>query len=462
MDAEMATLTLAQPQTKRAVRADSAVPALSSPPSGWWTGLVLVGLAVLFVAVGAVGQDAGRQEARLGLAARESVGPMGQVLGYWAPDLWPAQVLPSLGLVRLSAGGRASTATVHWPAALAAIVAGWMLAWSITRTLGNRAAILFGLCWFGSLALFDRSAGAGLDMILGLALLGTIDRLLRRRSDALAGLWASLAFLAGGWPPLVVIGLAVIVIGRPGSSFSLRLLLPPLGTAIIWSAMTIGMTSAEFWAASLALPLDPIAGLVARTERRPAGAALDSLCILALEPLGPGDLASRRPGLGHRLAPGGDDSLIAGTLVPGLGPAGAHPRTDRLARRRRGLPRIRLGPDARLAARRIFFSSSHRPGPLAHRDDLRMLRLEPDHALLPHPRHRHEPAGAGRHRPRLVGPRDRESPSRIDHPGLPGDRLEAGPLGLLYPRVELPPQSRPLGSRHRPVDPPEVVPVHLP
>ncbi len=321
MDAEMATLTLSQPQTKRAVRADSAAPALSSLPSGWWTGLVLVGLAVLFVGVGAVGQDAGRQEARLGLAARESVGPMGQVLGYWAPDLWPAQVLPSLGLVRLSAGGRASTATVHWPAAIAAIVAGLILAWSTTRTLGNRAAILFGLCWFGSLALFDRSAGAGLDMILGLALLGTIDRLLRRRSDALAGLWASLAFLAGGWPPLVAIGLAVIVIGRPGSSFSLRLLLPPLGTAIIWSAMTIGMTSAEFWAASLALPL----------TQSPAWSLAPSVVLLGLPWIPFALLAWSRavretwPAEGRAWVTGwlqaAMPSLIAGTLVPGLGPA---------------------------------------------------------------------------------------------------------------------------------------------
>src|SRR5262249_46255974 len=108
---------------------------------------------------------------------------------------------------------------------------------------------------FGSLALIDRSAGAGIDLILGLATVATVDRLLTRGSDWVAGLWASLAFLAGGWPPLVVIGLAIIVIGRTRSGFSVPLLVPPAVTAIAWSAATIGMSSAEVWAAALTLPL---------------------------------------------------------------------------------------------------------------------------------------------------------------------------------------------------------------
>src|SRR5262249_21242397 len=112
-----------------------------------------------------------------------------------------------------------------------------------------------GCCWFGSLALIDRSAGAGLDLILGLATVAALDRLLSRGSDWVAGLWASLIFLAGGWPPLVVIGLAILVIGRRGSSFSVPLLLPPRVTATLWSAGTIALASIEIWAGALTLPL---------------------------------------------------------------------------------------------------------------------------------------------------------------------------------------------------------------
>jgi hypothetical protein len=78
---------------------------------------------------------------------------------------------------------------------------------------------------------------------------------LTRGSDWVAGLWAALAFLAGGWPPLVIIGLALIVIGKANASFSRALLIPPLVTAILWSAVTISMASADVWAAALTLPL---------------------------------------------------------------------------------------------------------------------------------------------------------------------------------------------------------------
>jgi hypothetical protein len=321
MNAEMTTWTVAAAQTKRAVRADCPPRVLASPPSELCAWLVLAGLAVMFVAVGALGLDLDRQDARLGLAAGELVGPMGQVLGYWAPDLWPAQVIPSQVLFRISSGGRPTAGAVRWPAALAAILGGWLLAWGMSRTLGNRAAVLFGFCWFGSLALMDRSAGAGVDPILGLAMLGTIDRLLRRGSDGIAGLWASLAFLAGGWPPLIVIGLAVIAIGRRGSTFSLGLLLPPLATAILWSAVTIAVTSAEFWTVALTLPL----------THRPAWSLASSVLLLGL-PWSPFSLLALSRSIRAAWPPEGRAwitgwlqaalaSLIAGTFVPGLGPA---------------------------------------------------------------------------------------------------------------------------------------------
>ena len=64
---------------------------------------------------GASSLDLGPQEARLGLASGEQFGPMGQALGYWAPDLWPAQVIPSIVLTRLTASGRPSTALFAGP-----------------------------------------------------------------------------------------------------------------------------------------------------------------------------------------------------------------------------------------------------------------------------------------------------------------------------------------------------------
>ena len=211
---------------------------------------------------------------------------------------------------------------VRWPAALASIFAGWLLVWGMSRTFGTRAAIILGFCWFSSLAMIDRSAGAGIDPILGLATLGAIDRILTRGSDWIAGLWASLAFLAGGWPPLVVIALAILVIGRRGSRFSLRLLLPPIGTAIAWSVATIGVTSVEFWAAALTRPM---------TQRPDWTLALGVLFLLGM-PWSPfAFLALSRsirdtwPMEGRAWVTGWLQaalaSLIAGSLVPGLGPA---------------------------------------------------------------------------------------------------------------------------------------------
>jgi hypothetical protein len=322
MNLEIASMTRVHPHPNRALRADSGACALPGSPSGWWAILAVLVLALVFVVAGAGGLDLGPQEARVGLAAGERIGPVGQVLGYWAPDLWPAQVLPSLALTRLTPSGRPTTGVVRWPAALAAVCAGWLLVRGIGRTFGSRAAIVLGFCWFSSLAMIDRSAGAGIDPILGLATLAAIERILSRGSDWIAGLWASLAFLAGGWPPLAAIALVLLVIGRRGSSFSHRLLLPPMVTAIAWSATTIGMTSAELWAAALTLPL---------TRRPDWGLAPGVLLFLGM-PWSPfvllawsRSIREAWPIEGRAWVTGwlqaAIASLIAGSLVPGLDPS---------------------------------------------------------------------------------------------------------------------------------------------
>ncbi len=320
MNMDMATMTLAPAHPNRALRADSTATSRVLPRigGGSWVNLAVLGLALGFVAMGASSLDLGPQEARLGLASGEKIGPMGQALGYWAPDLWPAQVIPSIVLTRLTATGRTSTALVRWPAALASILAGWLLTRDMSRRFGTRAAMILGFCWFSSLAVIDRSAIAGLDPILGLATLGAIDRLLTKGSDWLAGLWTSLAFLGGGWPPLIVIGLAIIVIGRRGSGFSPRLILPPVATAVIWSMATIRMTSHDLWAAALTLPL---------TQRPIPGLGLGVL-LLGLPSIPFALLASSRslreswPVEGRAWVVGwlqaAIASVIAGSLVPGL------------------------------------------------------------------------------------------------------------------------------------------------
>ena len=101
----------------RSFRVDREAGTVSWSPPRHWERLALAALAIFFVLVAAIDLDLGPGEARLGLASGERPGPLGQVVGYWAPDLWPAEVLPSYLLAQLEPGGRPSSAVVRWPAA---------------------------------------------------------------------------------------------------------------------------------------------------------------------------------------------------------------------------------------------------------------------------------------------------------------------------------------------------------
>src|SRR5262249_47437401 len=116
-----------------------------------WLSYIVIGLALVFVIAGATDLDLGPLEARLGLSAGEGLGPMGQVVGYWAPDLWPAQVFPSFLLAQLEPLGRPTSAAIRWPAAIAGIIAGWILTRRAFHVLGGRAAVLVAVCWMSSL-----------------------------------------------------------------------------------------------------------------------------------------------------------------------------------------------------------------------------------------------------------------------------------------------------------------------
>jgi hypothetical protein len=289
----------------------------AAPLSGLnWAALVLLG--VVFVIVGATDLDLGPQEARLGLAAGERPAPMGQVMGYWAPDLWPAQVWPCFLFAQLEPGGRPGSAAVRWPAALAAVALGLMLARRMAGAMGSRAAILFGVCWFGCLGMIDRSSQSGLDLVVGLATLGAIDRVMNCGSDWVAGIWAALAFLAGGWPPLAVIAMAIVVIGRNSARFSIRLLAPPLVAIAFWSFETIRASSAEVWAAALTLPLTQQPSWLLALEVLGLGMPWSLFALLALgNSVRAGWTREGKSWLYGWLQVAAG-ALIAGTIVPGV------------------------------------------------------------------------------------------------------------------------------------------------
>lgn len=307
-------------------RADRAEWCLSSL-AGWtplFRGLTMIALAVGFVMIGGGSFDLGPIEARLGLAAGAPIGPFGQVYGNWEPSLWPFQVALSRAWAWCE-GGAPSSAAVRWPAAIAGILTGFLLARRLDRTLGARAGVFVGFCWFGSVALIDRSAGAGIDLVMGLGVVAALDRIVGRGSDAVAGLWASLAFLAGGWPPMALIALATIVIGRREAGLSARLALPPILTAMAWSAWALSRVQAEAWAAGLALPMTQESAWSLSIGVLALGLPWSPLVALAAS-------RSVRAGWsdkGRSLVLGwlqvAAACLVVGTVMPGLAPAARMP-----------------------------------------------------------------------------------------------------------------------------------------
>jgi len=291
-----------------------------------WAMPALAVMAVGLVLVGAGNLDVGPADAKVGMAANEPFGAMALVCGSTlAPELWPARVGATVIASLFEEWGRANSAAVLWPAALAAVAIGWLLARRMMNTLGTRAGLCFGLCWLGCVGVIDHSAGTGLDFICGLAIVAALDRLLSRGSDWIAGFWAAFGLLAGGWPPVLLLFLAVIVIGRKEAGFSPRLLIPPALAALAWSIWALATAPAEAWAAALTLPL---------TERPSWGLGLEVLA--ASLPLGPlAVLAISRPlrerwsGPGRPMMAGWVQAslacVVAGTIVPGLAQAARVP-----------------------------------------------------------------------------------------------------------------------------------------
>ncbi len=185
--------------------------------------------------------------------------------------------------------------------------------------------MLFAVAFFGSIGLIHRGADTSLDLIAGLAVVAALDRILHRGSDWLAGVFTALAFLAGGWPPVLMVLLPIVILGRPGATMSFRLFLP-LGAAFaLWSLWTIRAASAEVWGAALFLPItaDPTWNLA--TVWKLAGSLLllglpwTPLAALAAWPAAREGWTDATRELVRGWVQVGAVALLAGTFIPGVG-----------------------------------------------------------------------------------------------------------------------------------------------
>ena len=212
-------------------------------------------LAIGFVLIGGGSLELSDAEARLGLSAHEPISAVTNVLGGYDPSVAPGAGWITAVWVTVFDGGVPGVGSVRWPAALAAIGVGLLLARRVAIVFGPRAGVFAALATFGSLAMIDRSGATRMDLLCGLALVATLDRLLSRGGDWIAGGLAALAILLGGWPALAAILVPSILIARKVASPTLRLLLPPIVVFAAWSIWAVASSRAEVWAAVVVLPL---------------------------------------------------------------------------------------------------------------------------------------------------------------------------------------------------------------
>ena len=338
----------------RRLRADVAEPAEGlghAPATAIW-----IALAGAFALLYAGSLDLNETEAHLGLSIAAGLGPFGQVFGGWDPSVWPAQIAAGR-FWAWADGGRVLTGAIRWPAAIAGVLLGAFLSRRLTATMGPRAGVIAGLTWFGCLGLIDGPGGfasmtisflgsclgldprallsglgtpPGVDLIAGLGVVAALDRILHRGAGWVAGLWAALAFLAGGWPPLVVIALATVVLGRRGSTLSWRLAIPPMVAAVAWSAWAMRASTAA-WGVALSLPLTQRSAWLLAPEVVALSLPWGPLALLATRRsvrIGWGD-EGRSLVFGWLQVAGA--AALAGTVIPGLATAARLPALAGLA-----------------------------------------------------------------------------------------------------------------------------------
>jgi len=311
----------ARVEGSRRLRADEGRVPFNLPSARLWRGPALVLIGLIFVMVGGADSELRAPDARVGLAAKAGIGPLGQVYGQWRPDVWPLRVAASRLALFLEEPGRPLSGTVLWPSAIAGLVAGWLVARRLLNLEASRLGLLFGFAWFGSLALIDHSSSLGFDFLTGMATIAALDRLMARGSGWVAGFWTSLAFLSGGWPPLIVVALAVIVLGRRSADFSIKLIAPPVLVSVLWFAWAAQAASIEAAAAALAWPLTQTPDWTLTLDVFSRGLPLAPFALLLVS----GQLRKslRESGRGMVLdwLQIGVAAAIGGSIIPGLAPA---------------------------------------------------------------------------------------------------------------------------------------------
>ena len=310
----------------------------------------VVALAAFFVALGAAQFDLSPAEAKLGLAVGEALGPFGRSFGYWDPATWPLPV--AIGqLAGWFEDEGATQNAVRWPAALAGCLIGYLLTRRGRLDLNPRAGVMVALAWFGSLALMDRSNHlwafldwllcaqiphhrpfyVNFDLLAGLGTVAALDRLLSKGAGWVVGLWASWAFLAGGWPPVAILILATVVLGLAGSTWNWRTSVPVAAAFAGWSAWALAAAPAEAWASALTLPIT-----------RPSAWGLAGMVLLAGCPWAPfvalmvaRSVRESWVGSSRGLVVGwlqvAGACLVAGSIIPGLATAASVPALAGLA-----------------------------------------------------------------------------------------------------------------------------------
>ena len=210
----------------------------------------------VFVLWGATRLEIGPQEARLGMAAREPLGPVGQSFGGLDPAIYPGPLAAIKAWSVLEEHGPAQE-SMRWPAAIFAAVIGAVLTLRSEWICGKTAGLAVGLCWLASLAVMNRSGEFGLDFFTGLGTVLALNRTItsQGRLTLGIGLMTSAAFLCGGLTPVILVVAASVVLCRNSAGLTLPFLAVVLATVGGWSAWAFNEISAEAWAASIALPV---------------------------------------------------------------------------------------------------------------------------------------------------------------------------------------------------------------
>lgn len=236
------------------LRADTPVRAWYDRPGREVAIAAVTTMALGFVILGAPNLELGALEARLGIATGNPIGPLGHGTTGWDPFVWPLPLALSQGWAAFQSHGLPTQDAVRWPAAIAAVLTGWILTRRMLLVQGPAASIFTGLAWFGTVGLMDRSGNAGLDLISGLAVVAAIDRILSKGTDWLAGLWAAVAVFAAGWVPVAILALSTVVLGRTSARLTFKFLAPPIAALIGWSVWAVKGGNPTVWAAGLTLP----------------------------------------------------------------------------------------------------------------------------------------------------------------------------------------------------------------